>query len=45
MLDRANDRLAEFKEKMILYMTSAADAYKMVSTFRIITSANLVLIL
>lgn len=29
MIDRANDRLAEFKEKMILYMTSAADAYKM----------------
>lgn len=29
MIERANDRLAEFKEKMILYMTSASDAYKM----------------
>jgi len=31
MISRANDRLAEFKEKMILYMTSATDAYRMVS--------------
>ena len=31
MVQRANDRLAEFKEKMILYMTSSTDAYKLVS--------------
>ena len=31
MVKRANDRLAEFKEKMILYMTSSTDAYKLVS--------------
>lgn len=29
MVKRANDRLAEFKEKMILYMTSSTDAYKL----------------
>lgn len=33
MIKRANDRLAEFKEKMILYMTSATDAYKLVSNY------------
>ena len=33
MVKRANDRLAEFKEKMILYMTSSTDAYKLVSNF------------
>lgn len=32
MIKRANDRLAEFKEKMILYMTSSTDAYKLVSS-------------
>jgi len=35
MKQRANDRLAEVKEKMILYMTSATDAFRLVS-FRII---------
>ena len=33
MTQRANDRLARMKEKMILYMTSPADAYRMVSLF------------
>jgi len=33
MKERANDRLAEYKEKMILYMTSALDAYRLVSSF------------
>lgn len=32
MKNRANDRLAEFKEKMIHYMTSATDAYRMFDT-------------
>ena len=30
MIERANDRLARLKEKMILYMTSPAEAYRMV---------------
>ena len=33
MIERANDRLARMKEKMILYMTSPGDAYRMVSHF------------
>ena len=33
MVERANDRLARMKEKMILYMTSPGDAYRMVSRF------------
>jgi hypothetical protein len=32
MLERANDRLAQFKELMIHYMTSATDAYRMFDT-------------
>lgn len=39
MIKRANDRLAEFKEKMILYMTSSTDAYKLVSQFKNILSS------
>jgi hypothetical protein len=31
MKDRCNDKLAELKEKMIYYMTSATDAYRLVS--------------
>ena len=31
MIERATDRLARLKEKMILYMTSPAEAYRMVS--------------
>ncbi len=31
MTKRANDRLATMKEQMILFMTSANDAYRMVS--------------
>jgi Ca2+-binding EF-hand superfamily protein len=31
MKNRANDLLAEYKERMIMYMTSATDAYRMVS--------------
>lgn len=34
MVKRANDRLAEFKEKMILYMTSSTDAYKLFDSTR-----------
>ena len=33
MKNRANDLLAEYKERMILFMTSATDAYRMVSIF------------
>jgi hypothetical protein len=33
---RANDRLAEVKEKMILYMTSATDAFRLVSILSIL---------
>ena len=33
MIQRASDRLARIKEKMILYMTSPGDAYRMVSRF------------
>ena len=36
MITRANNRLAEFKELMIHYMTSATDAYRMVSKFFLI---------
>ena len=31
MKKRCNDKLAEIKEKMIYYMTSATDAYRLVS--------------
>lgn len=34
MIKRANDRLAEFKEKMILYMTSSTDAFKLFDSSR-----------
>lgn len=38
MKHRANDRLAEVKEKMILYMTSATDAFRLVSLRKLFLS-------
>lgn len=34
MKNRANDLLAEYKERMILFMTSATDAYRMFDSSR-----------
>lgn len=42
MVKRANDRLAEFKEKMILYMTSSTDAYKLVSNLALSLNFNII---
>ncbi len=42
MKQRANDRLAEVKEKMILYMTSATDAFRLVSFIIILIFFSLI---
>jgi hypothetical protein len=34
MKERCNDKLAEIKEKMIYYMTSATDAYRLFDSSR-----------